>query len=249
MRQPSEGPPLPEQSQSHGLNRATIVVAVKKSRAEAFSDGVFAVAATILVFTLVDPRVSRGLGTALVAQWPSYAAYAISFFTIVVIWVNHHAVLDSIPLLDRRLLFINGLLLLTVAVIPFPTGLLAHYLQQGHDQTAAAVAYGLTMTAMSVAFSVFNLYARRFKAVMVPLDWVGFSLGLVLWPLATLAALFSVGVALVLYAFVVVFYVVLPIVREDRARAAQSGDARAPGVAFRGAGATEADGGELGEDA
>jgi uncharacterized membrane protein len=221
---------------------------VKKSRAEAFSDGVFAVAATILVFTLVDPRVNRGLGAALVAQWPSYAAYAISFFTIVVIWVNHHAVLDSIPLLDRRLLFINGLLLLTVAVIPFPTGLLAHYLQQGHDQTAAAVAYGLTMTAMSVAFSLFNLYARRFRATMVPLDWVGFSLGLVLWPLATLSAFFSVGVALALYAFVVVFYVVLPIVREDRARAAQSGELRAPGIALGSAGAAEADRGELGED-
>ena len=222
---------------------------MKKSRAEAFSDGVFAVAATILVFTLVDPKVSHGLGAALVAQWPSYAAYAISFFTIVVIWVNHHAVLDSIPQLDRRLLFINGLLLLTVAAIPFPTGILARYLQQGHDQTAAAVAYGLTMTAMSIAFSLFNLYARRFKAIMVPLDWFGFSLGLVLWPLATLTAFFSVGVALVLYAFVVVFYVVLPIVREDLARATRSGEVRDPAVALRSAGAPEADGGELGEDA
>lgn len=222
---------------------------MKKSRAEAFSDGVFAVAATILVFTLVDPRVSNGLGTALVAEWPSYAAYAISFFTIVVIWVNHHAVLDSIPRLDRRLLFINGLLLLTVAVIPFPTGILAHYLQLGHDQTAAAVAYGLTMTTMSIAFSLFNLYARRFRAAMVPLDWVGFSLGLVLWPLATVTSFISVGVALALYAIVVVFYVVLPILREDRTHAVRSGELGAPGVSLRSAGAAEADGGELGEDA
>jgi uncharacterized membrane protein len=142
---------------------------LKKSRAEAFSDGVFAVAATLLVFNLADPSVKEGLGRALVELWPSYAAYAISFFTIVVIWVNHHAVLDSIERLDRRLLFINGLLLLTVAIIPFPTGVLAHYLQRGHDQTAAAVAYGLTMTTMSVAFSLFNLYARRFRARMVKL--------------------------------------------------------------------------------
>lgn len=158
---------------------------MKKSRAEAFSDGVFAVAATILVFNLTDPKVSSNLGHALLAAWPSYAAYAISFFTIVVIWVNHHGI-DSIEGFDRRLLFLNGLLLLTVAVIPFPTGLLAHYLQQGHDQVAASVAYGLTMTSMSIAFSIFNLYARRFRATMVPLDWFGFSLGLVLWPIATL---------------------------------------------------------------
>lgn len=222
---------------------------MKKSRAEAFSDGVFAVAATLLVFNLADPSVKAGLGRALLELWPSYAAYAISFFTIVVIWVNHHAVLDSIERLDRRLLFMNGLLLLTVAIIPFPTGVLAHYLQHGHDQTAAAVAYGLTMTTMSVAFSLFNLYARRFRARIVKLDWFGFSMGLVLWPLATLSAFFSVPIALMLYAFVVGFYVVLPIIREDRARAEQSDGLRAPGVAHEGTGAAKPDGGDLGEDA
>src|SRR6267143_2465297 len=71
----------------------SIVVGVKKSRAEAFSDGVFAVAATVLVFNLVDPKVPRGLGTALLEAWPSYAAYVISFSTIVVIWVNHHGII------------------------------------------------------------------------------------------------------------------------------------------------------------
>jgi uncharacterized membrane protein len=221
---------------------------VKKSRAEAFSDGVFAVAATLLVFNIAEPTVSSGLGKALIAEWPSYAAYGISFFTIVVIWVNHHAVIDSIERLDRRLLFLNGVLLLTVAIIPFPTGVLAHYLQQGREQTAAAVAYGLTMTTMSVAFSVFNVYARRFRARMVKLDWVGFSLGLVLWPLATLSALLNVGLALALYAFVVVFYVVLPIIREDLALAEASSGLRSPGLAHESAGAAIADGGDLGED-
>lgn len=222
---------------------------MKKARAEAFSDGVFAVAATLLVFNLAEPSVKAGLGRALVELWPSYAAYATSFFTIVVIWVNHHAVLDSIERLDRRLLFLNGLLLLTVAIIPFPTGVLAHYLQQGREQTAAAVAYGLTMTTMSVAFSMFNIYARRFRARMVKLDWLGFSLGLVLWPLATLSALLNVGVALVLYAFVVVFYVVLPIIREDRALTEASRGLGSPGVSHEYAGAAEPDSRDLGEDA
>ncbi len=221
---------------------------MRKTRAEAFSDGVFAVAATLLVFSLIDPHVKSGLSGALIAEWPSYAAYAISFSTIVVIWVNHHAVTDTIERFDRRLLFINGVLLLTVAAIPFPTGLLAHYLQAGHDQTTASVAYGLTMTSMGVAFSAFNLYARRFRPVMVPLDWLAFSTGLLLWPLATLVSFVSVGVALALYAFIVLFYVVLPILREDRgwpARSAQTGSS--PG-ALGGARAAEPRSGDLGQD-
>lgn len=221
---------------------------MRKGRAEAFSDGVFAVAATVLVFNLIDPRVSSGLGNALLSAWPSYAAYVISFSTIVVIWVNHHAITDSIERFDRVLLFLNGVLLLTVAAIPFPTGLVAHYLQAGHDQTAAAVAYGLTMTSMSIAFSIFNLYARRYRRTFVHLDWVGFSLGLALWPLATLSAFISVGLALSLYAFVVLFYVALPIIRESRSRAGSSGDG-ALGVAHERPRATESSGGDLSEDA
>jgi uncharacterized membrane protein len=225
-----------------------MVVAVRKSRAEAFSDGVFAVAATVLVFNLADPKVGSGLGQALVSEWPSYAAYAISFSTIVVIWVNHHAVLDALERLDRRLLFINGLVLLTVAAIPFPTGLLAHYLQAGHDQTAASVAYGLTMTTMSVAFSGFNLYARRFRPVMVPLDWLAFLTGLLLWPIATLASFVSVGVALGLYAFIVGFYVVLPILRENRGWVGPSAEARPNRVAFERTRSAEPDGGDFSQD-
>ena len=222
---------------------------MRKTRAEAFSDGVFAVAATVLVFNLVDPKVKSSLSSALVAEWPSYAAYAISFSTIVVIWVNHHAVTDSIERFDRRLLFLNGLLLLTVAAIPFPTGLLAHYLQAGHDQAAASVAYGATMTTMGIAFSGFNLYARRFRPVMVPLDWLAFSTGLLLWPLATLASFVSVGIALALYAFIVLFYVAMPILREDRARAAGSALAGSHPVALGGARAAEPHSGDFGEDA
>jgi uncharacterized membrane protein len=221
---------------------------VRKTRAEAFSDGVFAVAATVLVFNLVDPKVTSGLSRALLTEWPSYAAYAISFSTIVVIWVNHHAVTDSIERFDRRLLFINGVLLMTVAAIPFPTGLLAHYLQEGHDQTAASVAYGLTMTSMSIAFSVFNLYARRFRPTLVPLDWLAFSTGLLLWPLATLASFKSVGVALALYAFIVLFYVAMPILREDRGWPAGSARAGSNPVALGGARAAEPGGRDLGQD-
>ncbi|HXI95956.1 MAG TPA: hypothetical protein VNG04_07505, partial [Candidatus Acidoferrum sp.] len=143
----------------------------------------------------------------------------------------------------------NGLLLLTVAAIPFPTGLLAHYLQAGHDQIAASVAYGLTMTTMGIAFSGFNLYARRFRRVMVPLDWLAFSTGLLLWPIATLAAFVSVGVALALYAFIVLFYVAMPILREDRSRPATSALAGPSSLTLGGPRAAEPNGGDLGQDA
>ncbi len=220
-----------------------------KNRAEAFSDGVFAVAATFLVFEIKVPDVHSGLGNALLAEWPSYAAYAISFGTILVIWVNHHAIVDAIERFDRRLLFLNGLLLMTVAAIPFPTGLLAQYLQAGHDQTAAAVAYGLTLTAMSIAFSAFNLYAIRFRRVATPFNWVGFSTGLALWPLGTLVSLADVRLALAIYAFVVLFYVALPILREDRAgQQARLRDRRPADLAHERSGAAEAHGGDLRQD-
>ena len=171
-------------------------------------------AATVLVFNLVDPNVTgtHGLGTALLQEWPSYAAYLISFSTIVVIWVNHHGIIDAIGRFDQVLLFLNGLLLLTVAVIPFPTRLLAHYLQAGHDR-------------------------------------LGFSLGLGLWPLATITAFFNVTLALTLYAFVVLFYIALPITRERRTMAASSGEGGPLRLTHGDASTAEARGGDLGEDA
>jgi hypothetical protein len=110
------------------------------------------------------------------------------------------------------------------------------------------VAYGVTMSAMSLAFSTFNLYARRYRLKMVPLDWVGFSLGLGLWPLATVTAFFNVTLALSLYAFVVLFYIALPITRERRAMAA-SGGSGALGLSHADAAAAKARGSDLGEDA
>jgi TMEM175 potassium channel family protein len=192
---------------------------VNKNRAETFSDGVFAVAATVLVFAILVPDVKEGLlAGALVAEWPSYAAYAISFLTIVVIWVNHHVVFDSMDRIDRPLLFLNALLLLTVAVIPFPTAVLAHYLQAGYDQQVATFAYGIGMSSMAVAFSCFTLYARRFRRTYVPLDWIGFSFGLALYPLATLLSLASYRLSLIIYAAITLFYLLLPIFREQLGR-------------------------------
>ena len=191
---------------------------MSKARAEAFSDGVFAVAATLLVFSIPAPVVKSGLPSALLSEWPSYAAYATSFVTILVIWVNHHAVMDSIRSFDRSLLFLNGFLLMTVALIPFPTGLLAHYLQAGHDQESAAVAYGITMSAMAVAFTLLNTYAKSRHLFTTPFSLIGFSTGQLLYPLGTVLAFVSYHAALVIYAATALFYVALPLIREAQQR-------------------------------
>ena len=105
---------------------------MKPSRLEAFSDGVFAVAITLLVFNLKVPDVAGGhLRNALGHQWPSYIAYVISFLSIGICWVNHHSILDRIAMADRELLFINLALLLGIVSIPFTTSLAAIWYNQG----------------------------------------------------------------------------------------------------------------------
>ena len=99
-------------------------------RIEAFSDGVFAIAITLLVIEIGVPHI-QGEGTtlshALLEQWPSYLGYAISFLQIGVIWANHHNRFRFIARSDHILLFLNILFLMCVAFIPFPTALLAEY--------------------------------------------------------------------------------------------------------------------------
>jgi uncharacterized membrane protein len=191
---------------------------VTKARAEAFSDGVFAVAATLLVFSIATPAPGVDLGQALLKGWPSYAAYVISFVTILVIWVNHHATIDAMKTIDRTLLFLNGLLLMTVAVVPFTTGVLARALQSGHDQEAAAVAYGVAATAMSLAFTFINTYAKSQGLFTTPFSLLGYSLGQLAYPAATLIAFFSYQVALAIYALLALFYAAFPLVREAQLR-------------------------------
>lgn len=186
-----------------------------RTRTEALSDGVFAVAATLLVFSVQVPDVKKGeLGSALLNAWPAYAAYAISFTTILVIWVNHHGMLENLKSFDRPLLYLNGLLLMFIAAIPFPTFVLAKYFVLGHDRPAAAVAYGLVMSLMSFSFGAINVYAGRRKLFRVRFDQLYFSIGQLFYPTGTVIAFFSPELALAIYAAMVVYYGGYPIVRE-----------------------------------
>ena len=106
------------------------------NRLEAFSDGVFAIAATLLILNVVEP--SGPLGQGLLDIWPSYVAYAVSFVTIGVIWINHHTVIAQIAMVDRLFLLVNIIFLMLIAFIPFPTHLLAEHITKDGAQAAAA---------------------------------------------------------------------------------------------------------------
>jgi uncharacterized membrane protein len=141
--------------------------AMSTGRLEAFSDGVFAIAITLLVLEIPVPNVEHGgLADALLDEWPAYAAYVVGFATIGIIWINHHAVFGYIERADRGLLLLNLNLLLWVALIPWPTSLLAEYMRAGgSDERAAALVYALTMTIMGVSFGGMWLYITRHAGV------------------------------------------------------------------------------------
>jgi len=129
-------------------------------RIEAFSDGVYAIAITLLVLELKVPHSPSGalLRSALVEQWPSYVAFLVSFLTIGIMWINHHRLFTLIRRSDDGLLVLNGLQLLTVTVVPFPTALVAAYI--GHDggRLAAAIYTGWSLV-IGAAYNLLWRYA------------------------------------------------------------------------------------------
>jgi uncharacterized membrane protein len=190
---------------------------VGTGRLETFADGVFAIAATLLILS-VDTQVSSGstrLGHDLLRIWPSYAAYAVSFVTIGVIWVNHHTVMNQVRLVDRAFLLQNIVFLLCVAFIPFPTRLLAEQIRTSQG-TVAAVTYGVTLTVTAVMFNVIWLYASRGDRLLRPDRDEAVVRGITrsyrpgpfLYAFATLVALLSAAAAGALFGAITVFYVV-----------------------------------------
>jgi uncharacterized membrane protein len=137
--------------------------AKETGRIEAFSDGVFAIAMTLLVLDLKVPKevgVNLSLASALLEQWPSYLAFLISFATVGIMWMNHHRLFTLIHRTDHWLLVLNGLLLFGVTAVPFPTALLAAFLGSSERRTAALVYNGLFVV-IAVLFNVLWRYASH----------------------------------------------------------------------------------------
>jgi len=142
----------------HG-ERAVDEVVLSTSRLEAFSDGVFAIAITLLVLDLVIGPSARGhLLRAMADLWPSYLAYATSFFMIGLVWMGHHVMVSISTGVDRRLMKINLALLFAVAFLPFPTRLLGEFITSSAAERVAAVFYGVWMLLISVILTAMWRY-------------------------------------------------------------------------------------------
>jgi uncharacterized membrane protein len=139
-----------------------------RNRLEAFSDGVMAIAITLLILDVRATNVPEGqLGHVLVENWPSYAAYALTFFVIGIMWVNHHYLFDRVGIVTRPLLFLNIFMLMSIAFLPFPTSLLSEYLRESDNGHVAAVAYAINMTVISLSFSLIWFHLSRHEHLLV----------------------------------------------------------------------------------
>jgi uncharacterized membrane protein len=188
-----------------------------KARVETFSDGVIAIAITLLVLDIhvPDPAAAESLGSRLAHQWPSYAAYVVSFVTIGIIWINHSAMLRRIVAVDHSVLFLNLVLLMTIGVLPFSTALMAAYLKADEGGHLAAAIYGGSFLAMGLAFFAMHQHLLRRRSgllheALTPdvRRWVlrRNAMGLVPYAIATLGAVLSPYLTLVICALVAGYY-------------------------------------------
>jgi uncharacterized membrane protein len=206
---------------------------VSPGRLEAFSDGVFAIAITLLVLDLHVPPPSPGgdLASELGAQWPSYAAYAVSFLTIGIIWINHHAMFHRLQAIDHGIMVRNLALLLCVGLLPFTTALMADYLKEGQGQHLAAAIYSGSFLLMSLAFMATNRHILLTKPHLLASDLderrrriilARAGAGLIPYLLATVLAALSPYVTLGICGAVALFYA-LPIASGAGAAASVDG--------------------------
>ena len=187
---------------------------MRTGRLEAFSDGVFAIAATLLVLELRVPPETTDLPAALLRLWPAYAAYLVSFLTIGIIWVNHHTLLEHCARVDRRFLYLNRLLLVAVGIVPFPTALVDQYILSEQGATAALVVYGLGGLLIAIAFTGVFLYAThdhrvvgdRAAARRIREEGRLFPIGLGAYVLGIALAFVAPLASLAIYALTALFY-------------------------------------------
>jgi uncharacterized membrane protein len=216
---------------------------VDRSRLEAFSDGVFAVAITLLALNLIVARPGRHdtllhqLGT----HWPVFVAYLISFFIIGIVWVNHHVLVRGIAVVDRTLLFLNLVLLLFVVMIPWATATVANYLAvnlapQGsyaeRDTQIAMMLYGAVFLGMSLGFGgmfEWTLHGEHmYRQLPIGKHWAArarFVGGAVVYVIAIAVAQFNAVASFVIIALVALYYIVqrTPDAYQAPARDAQAG--------------------------
>ncbi len=188
---------------------------MSKNRLEAFSDGVFAVAITLLVLEIAVPT-GNDLWHKLGDEWPSFASFFVSFWVIGIIWVNHHGVVDHLKRANRGVLYLNLLVLMSVVLIPFATALMAEHLKSGDDEHVAAAVYAASFVLMAIAFGVLWEYITRHREKLgveltdeeVRRTSLAFQIGNPFYLLALVVAFISPEAVLVIIAALAVYYMV-----------------------------------------
>jgi uncharacterized membrane protein len=197
-------------------NRVIPKVPRNTGRLEAFSDGVFAIAITLLVLNIKVPLelpANTSLAAALIAQWPIYLAFITSFATIGIMWINHHRLFTLIARTDQLLYILNGLLLLGITFVPFPTELVAEYLLKP-DRVTAAMVYNGTYVVIAIIFNGLWRHASHNHRLLdhhVPRQWVEnitrqYRFGPIFYLIAFALALVSVPASLVLNLLMAVYF-------------------------------------------
>jgi uncharacterized membrane protein len=189
---------------------------VDSRRLESFSDGVFAVAITVLVFNLLTiGEKGPGLSFRLLVghAWPQYFAYVVGFLSIGIMWLNHHTMVLHAASVDRVTLILNIFLLMTVVAVPFPTALVADHLRNS-GAAAAVVSYGVVMILLSVAFASMWAYMSTHQESLASLSGaqrlgsvLRFGGGFIGYVAGTLIAAFWSPVAgLIIFGLLAIYY-------------------------------------------
>ncbi len=192
-----------------------------KGRVETFSDGVFAIAITLLVLTIAQPTDYAELAHQLAQRWPSLAAYVVSFLVIGIMWVNHHAIFSRLRLVDRAMFYLNLLLLMTIVFIPYPTEVFGDALRRGKGAETAAVFYSVTMTVNALAWAAVWLYASAGRRLLSPefpesqrkTSTLLFVAGTVFYAISIAIGLFAPILCLAFHGALAVYYAFDPISR------------------------------------
>jgi uncharacterized membrane protein len=201
---------------------------VSKARLETLSDGIFAIAITLLVLTIAQPSNYRHLAHELGGLWPSLAAYAVSFSVIGIMWLNHHSVFANIDAVDRGVFFLNLLLLMTVVFIPYPTGVFGQALGKEQGERVAAVFYSAAMAVNGLAWGALWLYVSVGRRRLNPdfpeaerrITTILFTSGSIVYLVAVGVAFVNAYACLAFNGALAIFYALDPVSRRA-ARAAE----------------------------
>jgi uncharacterized membrane protein len=194
---------------------------MSKLRVEAFSDGVFAIAITLLILTIAQPNNYNKLANQLAERWPSLAAYVVSFVVIGIMWLNHHTIFNHLDGIDRGMFYRNLLLLMTVVFIPYPTGIFGEALRQHSGAKTAAIFFSAALTVNAIAWAALWLHASVGRRLLHPdfpeeqrrMATLLFTAGVLLYAIATGIAFLNPYACLAFHGAIALYYAFDPISR------------------------------------